>query len=132
MILLDSDIIIDYLKDRQPARTFVERLAAEGKELATSSFNVTEVLRGTLGSGSERAHTAAKDVLGGLRELPFGPGAARRSARLLSSLDGMGRPVPVIDAMIAAIALEAGCPVVTGNKKDFEPIDDLVVISLED
>lgn len=100
--------------------------------LATSSINIMEVLRGAIGSGIEAAHASALDVLGGLRELPLGPRAARRAAQELAALDRAGRPAPTVDAMIASIALENDCPIFTGNKKDFESIEGLAVLTPED
>lgn len=127
MILLDSDVIIDFLKGDEPGFGYVRRLAAEGADLATTSMNVTEVLRGTITGSSDAAHKAALDVLNGLREMPFGPRAARRCARLLAEQDRQGRPLPVLDAMIASVALEENVVLVTRNIKHFHAVEGLSI-----
>lgn len=64
--------------------------------------------------------------------LPFDIDAARGFARVAASLHGAGRKAKArtYDAMIAAIALSRGFPVHTCNPRDFEKIDDLVVIEV--
>ena len=44
-----------------------------------------------------------------------------RWAQMAGHLEERGRPLPVIDSLIAATALEHGLTVVTRNEADFEP-----------
>lgn len=55
-----------------------------------------------------------------------------RWARVRAHAEHRGRQLGGSDAWIAATALELGVPLVTHNKKDFEFIDDLTVISEQD
>jgi tRNA(fMet)-specific endonuclease VapC len=52
-----------------------------------------------------------------------------RWARVRANAEWIGRQLGASDAWIAATALELGIPLVTHNKKDFEFVDDLTVIS---
>lgn len=127
MIVLDSDVLIGLLRRREPAVAWVESLAAEGEELATTSVNVAEVLRGSNRSHAELV-TAAR-LLDALVEVPFGPRAARRYGRIMHDLDRAGAAIPEIDAMIAAATLEAPARLATGNRRHFGRIGDLELVA---
>jgi predicted nucleic acid-binding protein len=62
--------------------------------------------------------------------LAFDAAAARVFGRVASSLRAKGRKpaARAYDALIAATALSRGLPIYTCNPKDFEGIDDLVVV----
>jgi len=49
--------------------------------------------------------------------LPIGPEVADRWGRLLAQV---GRPVPVVDSLLAATALHHGLRLVTRNQRDFD------------
>lgn len=129
MILIDSDILMDSLKGRKEARDFILHKTAEGIRLATTAINVAEVLRGAERT-PEQEKRRARDLLGGLTVLPFGPRAADRFGVLMAGLDVEGTPIPTVDGMIAAVALESAIPVVTRNIRHFGRVPDLVVRTL--
>lgn len=62
--------------------------------------------------------------------IPFDAAAARSFGRVAASLRRAGRKPAArsYDAMIAATALAHGLPVYTCNPRDFEGIDELVVV----
>jgi hypothetical protein len=53
--------------------------------------------------------------------LPIDEAVATRWGDLIAQLEKRGRKIPVIDALLAATALEHGLTLVTGNTKDFLP-----------
>lgn len=57
------------------------------------------------------------------RTLTFDNSAALLAGRLRAKKEGMGRPVSVQDAMIAAICLVHGATLATRNVRDFEGLD---------
>lgn len=126
MIVLDSDVLVDLIRKEPATVEFLERVWESGEPLATTSVNVGEVLRGARGD-PERLSTTV-DVLEGLAEVPYGPRAAERFGRLMHGLDERGTPVPVVDGMIAAAALEEGARLCTRNLRDFERVPGLEVV----
>lgn len=123
MIVVDSDILIALLRGDKRATQVMQTLHEAGDELATTSINMAEVLRGKAASARELA--MARRRLRGLTEVPFGPRAARRFAQMMNGLDRVGRPVPELDGMIAAATLEAGARLATWNVRHFDAIPGL-------
>lgn len=126
MIILDTDVLIEVLRRHEPTMRTVEDLSDSGEELATTSINMAEILRGI--PTRSRATKAAHRILAGLIEVPFGPRAARRLGRLMFDQDRVGTPLPVIDAMIAAVAMENGARVMTGNVRHFQRVPGLELL----
>lgn len=69
------------------------------------------------------------DFLGTLAVLPLETTAARRAGTLLATLDRAGRPMPELDALIAAVTLENGGRIVSRNKRHFARVQGLEVIA---
>ncbi len=49
ILLLDTSVLIDVLRDRNDRRTLLAKLTKEGHQLATSSVNIGEVYAGLRG-----------------------------------------------------------------------------------
>lgn len=126
MMVLDSDVLIDVIDQREPAFGFVAKLQASGAFIGTTSINVGEILRGV--PPQSRGATRVARVLAALQEVPFGPAAARRFGSIMHAADRAGVSLPVVDALIAAAALEAGGTLVTRNARDFGRIAGLDVL----
>jgi tRNA(fMet)-specific endonuclease VapC len=124
LIVLDTDVIVDFLRGLPAATKLVERLEGEGEELATTALNVAEAWRGA--SGQERL---LDEFLGALIVLPLDAAAARRAGAFLAILDRSGRPLPELDALIAAITLENGARLATWNTRHFARVPGLQLVS---
>jgi predicted nucleic acid-binding protein len=57
--------------------------------------------------------------------LPFGEAAAELAGRIAGDLERTGQPIGMADPIIAAIALERGLELVTGNTSHFQRIQQL-------
>lgn len=57
------------------------------------------------------------------RILVFENSAASHAGKLRSKRDGVGRPINMLDAMIAAICLVHGATLATRNVRDFDGLD---------
>lgn len=129
MIVLDSDVLIDIIDQREPAFSFVAKLQTAGEVIGTTSINAAEVLRG-VPPRSRGAQRVAR-VLAALQEVPFGPAASRRFGTIMHAADRAGARIPVVDGLIAAATLEGGGRLVTRNARDFERIPGLEVLAPE-
>jgi tRNA(fMet)-specific endonuclease VapC len=120
--VLDSDVLIDHLRDAGSGRELVDELAH------SSGFYITAVSAFELavGRGYARNPTAANALLAAPC-LALTREAAVRSGALLRELRGAGVGIDVRDAMQAGICLEAGAPFVTRNTRHFARVPGLHV-----
>ena len=119
-LLLDTSVLIDALRQRHERRELLANLARAGHTLTTSALNVAEVYAGM--RSSEETETEA--FLGALECYELTRSAGRRAGRLKSQWAGKGRTLALSDAIIAAIALEQHCILMTDNRKAF-PMPEL-------
>ncbi len=120
--VLDSDILIDHLRDAGPGRQLLEELSA------TTGFLITAVtaFELALGSGYARDPAPADALLAGPC-LTLTREAALCAGSILRELRVAGKGIEIRDAMQAGICLEAGTPLVTRNLRHFERIPGLRV-----
>ena len=129
MIVLDTNVISELMKDAPDPRVTAWARGARLAELRITSTTVAEVFLGIerLPNGKRKRalSTAAGrwvDEMFRERVLVFGSEEARHYASLAASRMRSGRPIGMPDAQIAAIALAHGATLATRNVKDFEGI----------
>ena len=120
--LLDSTVLIGYLRETPGLGAALAGLLAAGHTLALSCVNVAEVERGV--RPNERRRT--ESFLDGLRYLPTDREAARRAGRYQAEWGARGRTIHTADALIAGTARAHGAVLVTHNVDDF-PMPDVRV-----
>ncbi|MCY3782773.1 MAG: PIN domain-containing protein [Chloroflexi bacterium] len=130
MYLLDTDVLSNLLK-RSPSITLIASLAAVPPEQQfTSSITLGELIYGAQRRGPEGdvlLRRIEAVLLPELPVLPFDAAAARRYGVLRAELERCGTPLGDADLRIAAIALERGLSVVTGNLRHFQRVPGLPV-----
>lgn len=127
MYLLDTNVVSAVMESAIP--TELKRWAANhrGEPRVTSAISQAEILAGiramTAGRRRTRLERAAEALFAtdfaGL-VLPFDEAAADMYADLHAACRRAGRPRPMADLMIAAIARAHGAIVLTRNVADFE------------
>jgi len=127
--LLDSDILIDYLKDQPTAVRIVEDLTVDG--VAMSILSYIEIFQGAI--RDPRTHDRIASLLVLAPTIPVSRAVAERCARLRELLQGQGRRTGsrAFDLVIAATALEHGLTLVTRNSADYRDIAGLQILSPE-
>lgn len=119
-LLIDSDVLIDYLRGRAEAIEFLDGVE---ERLLVSAISVAELFAGAAHAGeAERLRTflAAFEVQAIDSEVAE-TGGAYRAAH--GKPDGTG----LADALIAASAEGAGARLVTRNQRHFRMLDDVLV-----
>ena len=120
LLVVDTDVLIDYLRDRPQAVAFLE---GTEQTLAVSAITVAELYVGVR-EGEERgrldAFVAAFDVLGLDRQAAVQAGLWRRQ---YGPSHGMG----LADALIAASVDAAGATLVTLNRRHFPMLAQVLI-----
>jgi predicted nucleic acid-binding protein len=124
--LIDTDILCEIGKAKDAA------VAANAKTHRRSfchytffTVTVMEIVSGfqrTQAAGRLNAFLAA---LPHMEVLPFDQPAAELAGRISGDLERIGQPIGVADTMIAAIAIENGLELVTGNTSDYQRVQQL-------
>ncbi len=118
--VLDSDVLIDYLRGTGPGRDLVRDLIRGG------GYRVTAVTAFELSLGRayrERPRPVHAVLAAPLLTLTRKAGL--RGGALLGELRRSGVPIDVRDAMQAGICLEAGATLVTRDVSHFERVPSL-------
>ena len=127
---LDSNVLIDLGNgEEQDVRRNFVAAQRRGESLHVSPQVLHEVAYGALISGrplhqSELLHR----VLVGVAREAFTPEDAQMSARVRADRRRLGKPIGVVDAMIAGQALARGWTLVSADKDDFDNIPGLTVL----
>jgi predicted nucleic acid-binding protein len=134
MILLDTNVISETMRERPNSAVSAWIDAQPRKELWTASVVIAELLAGietmSVGQKQKTLRAAVEDMIlddfhGQI--LPFNLPAARQYAQILAKRQKMGRPIREMDAQIAAIARVHGATLVTHDVNDFASCNLTVV-----
>ncbi len=124
--LLDTDIYSEVLKASNPTVTQNATTYRQSQGILTlSSVTVMEIVRGFQKNQSARRLQAFLAAVALEEILPFDHSAAELAGRIAGELERTGRPIGVADPMIAAIALQHGLELVTGNTAHFQRVQQL-------
>ncbi|MEL6614588.1 MAG: type II toxin-antitoxin system VapC family toxin [Bacteroidota bacterium] len=129
--LLDTNVLSEPTK-LSPNSRLIDRLSAMGGEVGMASVTWHELLYGLRRMPGGKRRDMIADYLYGVVEpttpvFPFDTPAAEWLAQERARLDAEGRPRPVVDGMIAAVAATRGLTLVTRNAADFGGFSDLTI-----
>jgi hypothetical protein len=114
-VLLDSTVLIDYLRGRPGSQERLRHVRDAGDTPYVCAISIEEVSRGL------RPHEEDGFIglTGGLEVAPLGIAEGRLAGFWRRSAAKRGRTLPQADALVAAAAVGVDACVVTGNVKDF-------------
>jgi len=116
--LVDSDILIDFLRGLNKTRGFLFKLRKEG-ELLISVINVVEIY-----SGKEIKNTKKRKIidqfLNGFKIIPLDENLGKLAGEIR-----LNYYLPFADAIVAATAIYTGSVLATRNIKHFSKIKNL-------
>jgi predicted nucleic acid-binding protein len=122
MIILDSDIIIDFLRNYPPA---IEWLASMGdEEITLPGYVVMELVQGCTKKKDLRE---LKKFISGVEVIWPSPDECDNALKLLTNYN-LSHGLGLLDALIGQTALSLYLPLHTFNRKHYEIIPDLVTI----
>lgn len=120
-MLIDTDVLIDFLRGRPEARDFIASLP---RDVMVSAITVAEL---HVGVREGRERQALDDLLSTFRILPLDPLTARDGG-LLRRDYGKSHGVGLNDALIAAAALSQRTPLATLNRKHYPMLEDGLLV----
>ena len=116
--IIDTDVLIDLLRNKKEAVAFVSRLQDKNLLLSTTVINQFELHYGAHKSGNpEKNLQATKKLLNKLQILPLTPKSAQKAGHIFAELETKGQTIGLRDTLIGAIALtrEFSVPHTTQN-----------------
>jgi len=126
LIVADTDVLIDYLADREPSagRVAVE---LESRTFCTTALTRFELLAG---ARDRTAGALIRRLLDSLPTLPLDREAADQAAAVRRRLEGRGEGIGMADSLIAGIVLANDGLLLTRNRPHFERVDGLKLATL--
>jgi tRNA(fMet)-specific endonuclease VapC len=125
LVVVDTDLLIDYLRGRGPGARLVRTLIRENR-LRTSAVTAFE-----LRVGSDFL-SRRDDIMRLLRRrtFPLDMASALRGGEIASALRQKGQEIGFADCLQAGTCLRHDVPLATRNRKHFERIDRLRLVDL--
>src|SRR3990167_716055 len=99
MVCLDTDVIINFLRNDQETVKTVSDLLKSGNELKTTAINVLEIWKGYYKSRRQDMLVGIEKILLQLQILPFDEVDAQRTAEIFENLQSEGKTVDTFDIM---------------------------------
>ena len=118
--LLDTTVLIDYLRGNWGAVELVNGLARGGHNLAVCCVSVAELYTGL----SLAQRTKADGLTSGLDYYNISVAAAKEAGSYRHDYARQGMALSVADTLIASTAIDKGAILVTANTKDF-PMEEI-------
>jgi tRNA(fMet)-specific endonuclease VapC len=121
MMVADSDLLIDFLRGKDPGRARIKLEISTGR-LATTAINAFELLSG---ARSEHEREKVATLLAALTILPVTEESAARAAEARIHLESQGAGIGMADYLIAGVCLDKGGTLLTRNLAHFERVPNL-------
>ena len=123
--LLDTDVLIDYSKRREPAVSRIHQMIDDGDELGVCAVNLAEFFAGIAPPDRPYWH----QVFTTLVYWDISAAAAERAGQFRYDYARQGQALAITDCLLAAVSLEHGAVLVTNNARHY-PIAGLQLLSL--
>lgn len=120
-VIADTDVLIDFLRDRGDEARRIEFELKTGR-LCTTSVTAFELW---VGAKSPQEKAAVGTLLSALSIIPLDAAAADIAGKIFRDLAAKGIPIGMADCLIAGICCSRGGMLITRNKKHFSRIPNL-------
>lgn len=123
--MVDSTILIDYFRKTDKSKSILVQHSMNYDKLFISCVTEFEIINGATPAQLDFWN----DMLTGFTILDFDTKAARQSAAIVQQLKSKRKSIDKPDLFIAATAIVHGLTLDTANKKHFEHIENLNLLS---
>ena len=125
--LLDTTALIDFSKNREPARSRILQMIVAGDDLGVCAINTAEFYTGV----PPAQRPLWDEFFAALRFWDIGRETARHAGVYRHDFARHGVILSTTDAVVAAVAQELGAILVTNNVKDY-PMEDVELLPLKE
>ena len=127
MICLDSDFVVDFLKQNQNAIFKLQSL--KGEKAVSTEINYFEVLYGVFDKKqiSQKELNSVQEFFNSIPNMTLDHSSAYNAAEIATNLEKSGLEIGINDSLIAGICLANNCAILTKNAKHFSRIKGLKV-----
>ncbi|TFG18812.1 MAG: type II toxin-antitoxin system VapC family toxin [Promethearchaeota archaeon] len=126
MPILDTDILISFLRNKSPAVQYITELTKKKQSLKTTIFNVAELYSGVyLSSNIAREIRILEAFIKTLEVLGFESESSIVYGQISADLQKRGNPIGVMDELIGSIVIQNDETLITANIKHFKEIPHL-------
>jgi len=130
-ICLDTDIIIDYLKETKETENLMKKLYNKFDEIVLTTVTMYELLVGVEYLGG-KDRDDIETVIRNSSILLLDEIASREAAKITAELKKSGQQIGIADELIAAICKTYDICLLTKNIGHFQRVRDLKVIGLNE
>lgn len=123
LVVVDTDLVIDFLRGKGPGTGLVRELLAHHR-LRFTAITAFELRVGT-------DFLPRRDEILQLlrsRTFPLDPSCALRAGEVAAELRAAGRDIGLADCLQAGTCLRFGLPFATRNRKHFDRVDGLSLV----
>ena len=123
MILLDSSVIIDFLRVKDKTKTWFYKLNSESQPLGISIISLTELYAGKSTWEKPAAKIEIDIIISGLQIISLTHDISISAGKLRADFN-----INALDAIVAQTAITSNSPLATLNSKHFKNIPHLKLL----
>ncbi len=112
-ILIDTSAWVNFLTDKEGALGNMVAMAIERNQAALCGVVIAELLQGALGKPEQKK---LNFLFSHVESLPMTESVMLKAGELLQKQRAQGLILPLTDAVVAAVALEQGVPVLSADQ----------------
>ena len=125
IICLDTSVLIDFYRKTEKSKSLFFKLTEKYTFFAVSAVTEYELCIGN----SEEQNLFWNDFFSRVIVLPFDTNAVKKAVEIYKHLKRQNNLIDIPDIMIAGTAIQNKMPLATLNRKHFERINNLTIIS---
>ena len=125
VICLDTSVLIDYYRKKDKSKSLFFKLTEKYSIFAVSAVTEYELYLGN----SQEQNIFWDNFFSQITVLPFDTNAVKQAISIHRQLKKQNKLIDIPDIMIAGTALQNNVPLATLNRKHFERIDELQIVT---
>jgi tRNA(fMet)-specific endonuclease VapC len=130
-LCVDTDILVDYLRGRQPGKTLYSRWREMARILLTSVVSFELLVGAKISSNPGQRLVEVRSLIDQHEILPFDEAAAEIASDKGAELKEAGLTVEIRDLLNSSICLANGLPILTKNRSHYERVSGLQTLSVD-